>query len=174
MHFAHFTAMAHSVRLPIIVYNVPSRTGVDIPVSVYRRLSRIPNIAGIKEASNSISKIAKILSQCDDLPVYSGNDDMITPIMSLGGKGVISVLSNVAPIHTQALTQAALSGDFDTAGALQCSLIPLIEALFSQVNPIPVKAALMLQGYDCGGCRLPLTEASEDIKKKLSELLRLL
>lgn len=172
--FAHFTAIAHSVRLPIIVYNVPSRTGVDIPVAVYRRLSRIPNIAGIKEASTSISKIAKILSQCDDLPVYSGNDDMITPIISLGGKGVISVLSNVAPIHTQALTQAALSGDFDTAGALQCSLIPLIEALFSQVNPIPVKAALMLQGYDCGGCRLPLTEASEDIKKKLSEVLRLL
>ena len=172
--YAHFAAIAHSARLPIIVYNVPSRTGVDIPVSVYRRLSRIPNIAGIKEASNSISKIAKILSQCEDLPVYSGNDDMITPIMSLGGKGVISVLSNVAPIHTQALTQAALSGDFDTAGALQCSLIPLIEALFSQVNPIPVKAALMLQGYDCGGCRLPLTEASEDIKKTLSELLRLL
>lgn len=171
---AHFTAIAHSVSLPIIVYNVPSRTGVDIPVAVYRRLSRIPNIAGIKEASTSISKVAHILLECGDLPVYSGNDDMITPIMSLGGKGVISVLSNVAPLHTRALTDAALSGDFDTAGALQCSLLPLIDALFCQVNPIPVKAALKLQGYDCGGCRLPLTDASESVENTLSKALKLL
>lgn len=172
--YAHFTAIAHSVSLPIIVYNVPSRTGVDIPVAVYRRLSRIPNIAGIKEASTSISKVAHILLECGDLPVYSGNDDMITPIMSLGGKGVISVLSNVAPLHTRALTDAALSGDFDTAGALQCSLLPLIDALFCQVNPIPVKAALKLQGYDCGGCRLPLTDASESVENTLTKALKLL
>lgn len=172
--YAHYTAIAHSVSLPVILYNVPSRTGVDIPVSVYRRLSRIPNIAGIKEASTSISKVAQILLECPELPVYSGNDDMITPILSLGGKGVISVLSNVAPLHTRALTDAALSGDFDTAGSLQCRLLPLINALFSQVNPIPVKAALKLQGYDCGGCRLPLTEADKGVVDTLSKVLKLL
>lgn len=170
---AHYLSVAHAVKIPVIVYNVPSRTGVDIPVSVYKTLSRIPNIAGVKEASSDIVKIAKIRAACgDDLPVWSGNDDMITPILSLGGQGVISVLSNVAPAETILLTQAALAGDFDTAAALQCQLLPLIGLLFCEVNPIPVKAAMGLIGYDCGGCRLPLTEMTEEKKQQLAEILR--
>lgn len=165
---AHYLSIAHAVKLPVIIYNVPSRTGVDIPVSVYKTLSRIPNIAGVKEASTSIVKVAKILSECGaDLPVWSGNDDMAVPVISLGGKGVISVLSNVLPVETRLMTQAALDGDFDSAGALQCDLLPLIELLFSEVNPIPVKSAMCCIGYDCGKCRLPLTALSKENQQKM-------
>ena len=170
--FAHYLAIAQSVRLPVIIYNVPSRTGVDIPVSVYKRLSRIPNIAGVKEASADITKVTKTLMECGkDLPIWSGNDDEICPVMSLGGKGVISVLSNVLPVQTQALAKAALDGDFDTAAALQIELQPLVQMLFSEVNPIPVKAAMQLIGYDCGSCRLPLTSMSRENHAKLERLL---
>ena len=173
--FAHFASVAHSVSIPIILYNVPSRTGVDIPVEIYRRLSQISNIAGTKEASTDVSKVTKILHACGpDFSVWTGNDDLITPVMSLGGKGVISVLSNILPVQTQAMAKAALDGDFDTASSLQIELQPLIELLFCEVNPIPVKAAMMLLGYDCGGCRLPLTNLSEENRRKLAEeLLRL-
>lgn len=171
--FAHYLSIAHAVKLPVIIYNVPSRTGVDIPVSVYRRLSRIPNIAGVKESSASIVKTAKTLSECGgELPVWSGNDDMAVPIISLGGQGVISVLSNVLPVETRLMVQAALDGDFDSAGALQCELLPLIELLFSEVNPIPVKAAMRCIGYDCGGCRLPLTDISRENQAKLEAYFR--
>lgn len=171
--FAHYLSIAHGVKLPVIIYNVPSRTGVDIPVSVYKRLSRIPNIAGVKEASTSIVKVAKTLSECGgELPVWSGNDDMAVPIISLGGQGVISVLSNVLPVETRLMVQAALDGDFDSAGALQCELLPLIELLFSEVNPIPVKAAMRCIGYDCGGCRLPLTDISRENQAKLEAYFR--
>ena len=171
--FAHYLTIAHSVSLPIILYNVPSRTGVDIPVSVYRRLSRIPNVAGIKEASTDITKITKIQRSCgSDLPIWTGNDDLITPVISLGGMGVISVLSNVLPVETQAMARAALAGDFDTASALQIELQPLVETLFSEVNPIPVKEAMKVMGFDCGGCRLPLTRATEETAKKLRQLLK--
>ncbi len=166
--FAHYLTVAHSVRLPIILYNVPGRTGVDIPISVYKRLSRIPNIAGVKEASASISKIGKIIAQCGpNFPVWAGNDDMIAPVIALGGKGVISVISNVVPVQTRLLTQAALDGDFDTAAALQADLQPLTELMFCEVNPIPVKAAMKRIGYDCGGCRLPLTALTEANQKRL-------
>ena len=173
--YAHFASVAHSVSIPVILYNVPGRTGVDMPVKIYRRLSRIPNIVGTKEASNDVSKVTKILRACGpDFSVWSGNDDLITPVMALGGKGVISVLSNVLPIQTQAMAKAALDGDFDTASSLQMELQPLIELLFCEVNPIPVKAAMKLLGYDCGGCRLPLTNLSEENRRKLAEeLLRL-
>ena len=173
--FAHFASIAHSVNIPIILYNVPSRTGVDIPVEIYRRLSQISNIVGTKEASTDVSKVTKILRACGpDFTVWTGNDDLITPVMALGGKGVISVLSNVLPVQTQALAKAALDGDFDTASSLQMELQPLIELLFCEVNPIPVKAAMKLLGYDCGGCRLPLTTLSEENRRKLAEeLLRL-
>ena len=171
---AHYLAIAHAVKLPVIIYNVPSRTGVDIPVSVYKTLSRIPNIAGVKEASTSIVKAAKILSECgSDLPVWSGNDDMAVPVISLGGQGVISVLSNVLPVETRLMTQAALDGDFDSAGSLQCSLLPLIELLFCEVNPIPVKAAMHCVGFDCGGCRLPLTELSKDNQQKMEAYFKI-
>ena len=173
--FAHFASVAHSVDIPIILYNVPSRTGVDIPVEIYRRLSRIPNIIGTKEASTDVSKVTKILHACGpDFAVWSGNDDLITPVMALGGKGVISVLSNVLPVETQALAKAALDGDFDTAASLQISLQPLVELLFCEINPIPVKEAMHILGFDCGACRLPLTSLPPEKRKKLeAELLQL-
>ena len=171
---AHYSAIAASVDIPVILYNVPSRTGVDIPVAVYQALSLIPNIAGIKEASPDIVKIAKIRSACPELPVYSGNDDQIVPVTALGGKGVISVLSNVLPEETQAMAKAALDGDFDTAADLQLRLLPLIQELFCEVNPIPVKAAMAMMGYDCGSCRLPLTALSQEhellLKRRLSKI----
>ena len=170
---AHYMAIAHSVRIPIVLYNVPTRTGVDIPVSVYRRLSAIPNIAGVKEASTDITKITRILAECPgDFSVWSGNDDLITPTMALGARGVVSVLSNLCPVETQAMAQAALDGDFDTAAALQIQLLPLIDLLFCQVNPIPIKEAMGLIGYDCGGCRLPLTELTTENRRKLVEYLQ--
>lgn len=168
----HYSAVAASVHIPVIVYNVPSRTGLDIPVEVYQRLAQIPNIAGVKEASTDISKIAKIRSACPaHFALWSGNDDQATAVISLGGSGVISVLSNILPVETQAMTQAALDGDFDTAADLQLKLLPLTEALFSEVNPVPVKAAMKLIGYDCGGCRLPLTAASQATVQKMKKLL---
>lgn len=170
--YAHYLAVAHSVSLPVILYNVPTRTGVDIPVSVYRRLSRIPNIAGVKESASDITKYTKILAQCgSSMAIWAGNDDMATPVIALGGKGVISVLSNILPTETQALARAALDGDFDTAAALQIQLQPLVEALFAEVNPIPVKQAMQFIGYDCGGCRLPLTPLSDENREKLRALL---
>ncbi len=170
--FSHYLAVAHAVAVPIILYNVPSRTGVDIPISVYKRLCKIPNIAGIKEASTDVTKITKTLRECgNDLTIWSGNDDLITPVMALGGMGVISVLSNVLPLETQALAKSALDGDFDTAAALQIELQPLIELLFCEVNPIPVKEAMKIIGFDCGTCRLPLTAMSPENREKLRSLL---
>lgn len=168
---AHYTAIAQAVDIPVILYNVPSRTGVDIPVSVYEDLSRIPNIAGVKEASPDITKITKIIAACGpEFSIWSGNDDQIVPVISLGGQGVISVLSNVCPEETVVMAGAALDGDFDTASDLQCRMQPLVEALFSEVNPIPVKAAMKLIGLDCGGCRLPLTEMGEENLGRLRRL----
>ena len=171
--YRHYSAIAASVDLPCILYNVPSRTGVDIPVEVYGKLSRIPNIVGVKEASSDIVKVARILSDCPGFTVWSGNDDQIVPIMSLGGCGVISVLSNVAPVKAKAMADAALDGDFDTASALQLQLLPLIRALFSEVNPIPVKAAMAEIGFDCGPCRMPLTAISPGNLERLRSLLPL-
>lgn len=168
----HYTAIAAAVHIPVILYNVPSRTGVDIPVCVYQCLAQIPNIVGVKEASTDISKISKIRSACPDyFALWSGNDDQAAAVISLGGSGVISVLSNVLPEETQAMAQAALDGDFDTAADLQIRLLPLTEALFSEVNPIPVKAAMKIAGYDCGNCRLPLTPATQATVKNLKNLL---
>lgn len=170
---AHYLSIASAVSIPVIIYNVPSRTGVDIPVAVYSALSRVPNIIGVKEASGHITKITKIRNACGkDFAIWSGNDDQITPVIALGGKGVISVLSNVAPVETQAMAKAALDGDFDTASDLQCKLQPLIELLFCEVNPIPVKAAMALMGLDCGPCRMPLTAMSEENHRKLEACFR--
>ena len=158
----HYLSICHAVSVPVIVYNVPSRTGLDIPVSVYEKLSKIPNIAGVKEAGSDITKIARIRNACgSDFSIWSGNDDQIVPVMSMGGQGVISVLSNVRPKETIAMCEAALDGDFDTASDLQCKLLPLIDALFCEVNPIPVKEAMKLIGYDCGNCRLPLCKMTD-------------
>ncbi len=166
--YAHYASIADAVDIPVIIYNVPSRTGVDIPVSVYQKLSKISNIAGVKEASSDITKIARTIAACgNELPVWSGNDDQIVPSMSLGGKGVISVVSNILPAETVAMTTAALSGDFTTAAALQCSLMSLIDLMFCEVNPIPVKYAMRKIGFDCGGCRLPLAHLSSENKKRI-------
>ena len=170
--YLHYAAIASSVQIPVILYNVPSRTGVDIPVEVYRRLSQIPNIAGVKEASSDIRKIARIRSQCPDhFTVWCGNDDLAVAAMALGAKGLISVVSNIEPEITGSMIGAALDGDFDTATALQLSLLPLIEALFQEVNPIPVKAAMAMIGYDCGNCRMPLCSPSEETSALLKDLL---
>lgn len=165
---AHYLSIASSVNVPIILYNVPSRTGVDIPVAVYQQLAKIPNIVGVKEASTDITKITRIRNECpSDFYVWTGNDDQIVPVMSLGGQGVISVLSNICPEETRLMTEAANVGDFDTAAALQCELMPLIELLFCEVNPVPVKAAMKVIGYDCGGCRLPLVSLSRVNQRRL-------
>jgi len=169
---AHYITIAENAEIPIILYNVPSRTGLDIPVAVYKELCDIKNIAGIKEASTDICKTTRILRTCgNNLTVWSGNDDMTVPMMSLGAKGVISVLSNVAPLQTQAMTQAALAGDFDTAAAIQIELQPLIELLFCEVNPVPVKEAMKIIGYDCGQCRLPLSPMDETKRRRLEKAL---
>ena len=170
---AHYLAIASAVSIPVIAYNVPSRTGVDIPVAVYQALSRIPNIVGIKEASTDLTKITKIRNACgQDFSIWSGNDDLTTPIISLGGRGVISVLSNICPAETRDMVLAALDGDFDTAADLQCRFQPLVELLFCEVNPIPVKAALALLGLDCGPCRMPLTGMSAENLQKLKAYFR--
>lgn len=169
---AHYTAIAASVQTPIILYNVPTRTGVDIPVEVYQCLSQLPNIVGVKEANGDILKVSKIKAACpQDFAIWSGNDDRTAAVIALGGAGVISVLSNLLPVETQALAQAALSGDFDTAADLQTRLLPLTQMLFCEVNPIPVKAAMKMMGYDCGGCRLPLTPIQGENAAKLKKLL---
>ena len=168
---AHYMTVAHSVSIPIILYNVPSRTGVDIPIGVYQRLCAIPNIVGVKEASTDITKIAKIRNACPGFGIWAGNDDMTVPVISLGGQGVISVLSNILPVETNAMAQAALDGDFDTAAALQCQLLPLIDLLFCEVNPIPVKEAMKQIGYDCGACRLPLCSMTQYNAERLARYL---
>lgn len=168
---AHYMTIAHSVGIPIIAYNVPGRTGVDIPVSVCQRLASISNIAGIKEASPDITKITKLCRNGNDFTVWTGNDELIVPAISLGAKGVISVLSNLLPVQTQAMAQAALNGDLDTAADLQQQLQPLIELLFCEPNPIPIKAAMRYFGYDCGSPRLPLTELSNENKERLKKAL---
>lgn len=168
----HYVSICQEVNIPVIAYNVPSRTGVDIPISVYQQLSGIPNMAGIKEASPDITKIARIRNACGpDFSIWSGNDDQIVPVMALGGAGVISVLSNVKPMETAVMCDAALAGDFDTAADIQCKLLPLIDALYSEVNPIPVKSAMKMIGYDCGGYRLPLCGMTEKNRLKLEKLL---
>ena len=168
---AHFMTVAHTVSIPVILYNVPGRTGLDIPVSVCQRLAPLPNIVGIKEASTEIGKVTRLCRECPDLTVWTGNDDLTVPSISLGAKGVISVLSNLLPVRTGAMVNAALSGDLKTAAALQQQLQPLIELLFCEPNPIPVKAAMRYLGYDCGSPRLPLTELSKENKERLKKAL---
>lgn len=170
--YRHYSAIAGAVHIPVVLYNVPTRTGVDIPVEVYRRLARISNIAGVKEASGDITKISGILAACGpDFSIWSGNDQQTAAAIALGAKGIISVTANVAPVQVQALAMAALDGDLDTAAALQLRLLELNDLMFCQVNPIPVKAAMKIIGYDCGDCRLPLTPLAPEYQKKLQSVL---
>ena len=172
---AHYSAVAGGVHIPVIAYNVPSRTGVDLSVKVCKCLSMLPNLSGIKEASSDIQKVLRLRAACPrSFALWSGNDDMTAPIMALGGAGVISVASNIVPVEVQAMAQAALAGDFDTAADLQIRLLPLCQALFSEVNPIPLKAAMKLIGFDCGPCRLPLTpprrETTDQLKQAIASI----
>ena len=170
---AHYEAIAKETNLPIILYSVPSRTGVNILPETCKKLSKIPNIVAIKEASGNISQIAEIADLCgDDLNIYSGNDDQIVPILSLGGLGVISVLSNVAPKFTHEMVQDFLSGNVEESKNKQLKSLKLTKALFSEVNPIPVKAALNMLRFDYGIPRLPLVEMTENKKNVLREELK--
>ncbi|WP_281528317.1 4-hydroxy-tetrahydrodipicolinate synthase [Ruminococcus champanellensis] len=160
---AHFTMIANSVNIPIILYNVPSRTGMNIAIDTYTQLAGHKNIVAVKEASGNISYVAKLFERCgDQLDIYSGNDDMIVPVMSLGGAGVISVLSNILPRETHEITQFCLKGDFKSATALQLKYLELINALFSEVNPIPIKEAMNLMGMNVGSCRMPLVRMTSE------------
>ncbi len=158
----HFKYIADAVHTPIILYNVPSRTGLDIKPETYKELSKHPNIVATKEANGNISSIMETVALCgDDLIIYSGNDDQIVPILSVGGKGVISVLSNILPQQTHDIVGNYLTGDIKGSLKLQLDLLPLANSLFTEVNPIPVKEALNLMGYDVGECRMPLAPIGE-------------
>lgn len=170
---AHFTAIANSTNLPIILYNVPNRTGVNILPETCFELSKIENIVAIKEASGNISQVAQIAKLCgNNLAIYSGNDDQTLPIMALGGLGVISVLSNIAPKQCVDLTKNFFAGNLQKAQEIQLQYLDLINALFCEVNPIPVKYALNAIGYSFGTPRLPLIEISSQNKEKLTQLLK--
>lgn len=170
---AHYKAIAESVSLPIILYNVPSRTGVNIEPQTCLELSKIDNIVAIKEASGNISQVAQISNLCgDNLYIYSGNDDQIVPICSLGGIGVISVLSNIKPKFVHDMVYDFLDGNIDKARKMQLNVLPLINSLFSEVNPIPVKYALNELGFNFGVPRLPLVEFSDTNKKVLRQYLK--
>jgi len=170
---AHYRAIAKEVSIPIIVYSVASRTGVNITPETCFALSKIENIVAIKEASGNISQIAKIASLCqNNLHIYSGNDDQIVPVLSLGGLGVISVLSNIEPKFTHNLVMNYLNGNREEAKKAQLQCLPLVEALFCEVNPIPVKEALNLLGYHYGTPRLPLIPLSPNGKEKLIKAMK--
>lgn len=170
---AHYTEIASNVSLPIILYNVPSRTGVNIEPETCLALSKIPNIVGIKEASGNISQVAKISHLCgDNLWIYSGNDDQTLPILSLGGIGVISVLSNIMPKFVHNMVFDYLSGNFTLSKDSQIRITPLIDYLFSEVNPIPIKAALNKMGYNVGSPRLPLIPMSESRQNLLEQEMK--
>ena len=169
---SHYTAIANSVSLPIILYNVPSRTGLNITPETYLELSKIENIVAVKEASGNISQVAKIAELCgDNLNIYSGNDDQVLPILSLGGLGVISVLCNIYPKYVHNMVINYLSGKHEEALKAQLNSLSLIDALFSEVNPIPIKEALNILGFNFGKPRLPLVEMSETGKENLQHII---
>ena len=166
---AHFHAIADATDLPVILYNVPGRTGVDIKPETYAILAKHPNIVAAKEANGNITSVARTRALCgDELDIYSGNDDQIVPILSLGGKGVISVLSNVAPQQTHDICRLFFDGKIEESAALQLKLMGLVDALFADVNPIPVKKAMNMLGWNAGACRLPLVDPDD----KVVDLLR--
>ena len=170
---AHFTAVADASTVPMILYNVPGRTGCNLLPKTVAKLAEHPNIVAIKEATGNMAQMVEIMHLCGDkIDVYSGEDALTVPMISMGGAGTISVLSNVAPKESVAMTDAALAGDFKTAAALQCKLLPLIDCLFSEVNPIPAKAAVSAMGFGEENLRLPLTPMEDATRAKLFEEMR--
>lgn len=170
---AHYTAIANAVSVPIIMYNVPGRTGCNIsPETAAYLVKNVDNIVGMKEATGNIGQVSRMMSLCgDDLDLYSGNDDQIVPLLSLGGKGVISVISNIAPKETHDIVAKYMDGDVAGSRDLQLRAMPLIDAMFWEVNPIPVKAAMNLMGMDVGSLRMPLTEMEVENQKKLAKVM---
>jgi len=170
----HYASIADAVHIPIIIYNVPGRTGLNLLPSTLKELSKIDNIAGIKEASGNIAQVVEMARLCGDrIDIYSGDDNIVVPILALGGKGVISVVANIAPRDTHEMVVKFLTGDIEGSRKLQFKLNPLVEALFLEVNPIPVKTALNLMGMNAGKLRMPLTDMSEQnleiLKKRMLE-----
>lgn len=170
----HFTTIANAVSIPVILYHIPGRTGVTMkPETIVTLCKEVPNIVGVKEASGDFSAIAEIMHLSGgEIDVYSGNDDQIVPLLAVGGKGVISVLSNVAPRQTHEICASFFRGDVETSRRMQLEALPLINALFCEVNPIPVKAALNLMGKEVGPMRLPLTTMEEQNQERLAKAMR--
>ncbi len=169
----HYEAIANEVNIPIIVYNVPGRTGLNVLPQTILELSKHPNIKGVKEASGNIAQVAEIARLVpENFYIYSGNDDMVVPLLSLGGHGVISVVANILPKDTHNMVQYFLDGDLESAKELQLKMKPLIDALFIEVNPIPIKEAMNILGMKVGDCRLPLISMSEKNKAKLEEEIK--
>ena len=170
---AHYTAIANAISIPVIMYNVPSRTGVNIPIEALKELAKVPNIVAIKEASGNMSYAMRVKSEVPELYMYSGNDDLIVPIMSIGGKGVISVAANILPEETHNICEYYLNGETEKSAELQLKMLDVINNLFIEVNPIPVKTAMNILGYDVGGLRLPLCGMEEKnleiLKKSLAD-----
>ena len=164
----HYTAIAGAVDVPIVVYNVPLRAALNILPNTLFEISKIPNIVAIKEASGDIVQVAEMIELCGDaLTVYSGNDNHIVPVLSLGGKGVISTIANIVPAQVHEMVMAYIGGDWEKSVSLQMGILPLVRYLFTDVNPMPVKAALNLMGFKMGRCRPPLTDIDEDLHENL-------
>lgn len=169
----HYSLVAKNVKIPMILYNVPSRTGLNILPETLKALSEVENIVAIKEASGNISQVAEMAALCgDNMYIYSGNDDQVVPLLSLSGKGVISVIANIAPRDTHDMVLKYLEGDVKGSMDLQLKMIDLVKSLFIEVNPIPVKEALNMLGFEVGRCRLPLTDMSEKNAEMLKNSLR--
>ena len=169
----HFSAIANAIDIPVVLYNIPGRTGVNIePETIAYLVNNVSNIVGVKEASGNFSNAIKTLRLCPEIDMYSGNDDQVVPLMSIGAKGVISVLSNVAPRQTHDMCQAALDGDFVKARKMQIEALDVVENLFTEVNPIPVKAAMNLQGKNVGSLRLPLTQMEKAHEDALAKAMK--
>ena len=170
---AHYTEIAKNVDLPIIVYNVPARTSLNLQPKTLAEIAKLPNISAVKEASSDITQIAEVIERCaDNLDVYVGNDSEILPVMSLGGKGVISTMGNIAPADIQAIVDKFLAGDLAGSRKLQLGILPLVRLLFTDVNPMPVKTALRMMGFDMGSCRLPLVDIEPALAAELEHAMK--
>ncbi|RGY64063.1 4-hydroxy-tetrahydrodipicolinate synthase [Fusobacterium ulcerans] len=169
--YEHYKAIAEGVKIPVILYNVPSRTGVNLSIPLLKRLAQIENITALKEASGNISYVAEVAREIPELDIYSGNDDMVVPVLSLGGKGVISVSANIIPDISHDMTASFLKGDVKKARELQLKYNDLVNALFLETNPVPVKEAMNFLGYEVGNCRLPLGAMNESNRARLTDIL---
>ena len=169
--YEHYKTLAEGVKIPVILYNVPSRTGVNLSIPLLKRLAQIENITALKEASGDISYVAEVAREVPELDIYSGNDDMVVPVLSLGGKGVISVSANIIPDISHDITVSFLKGDVKKARELQLKYNDLVNALFLETNPVPIKEAMNFLGYEVGNCRLPLGVMEEANRRKLTDIL---